>query len=142
MESKLTFPKKPYRTYGGVHVTHHEHTSHKQSVEMPAPQFVTISMSQHMGAPCTPTVKVGDTVKVGQVVGNSNAFVSVPVHASVSGTVKKIEKVTVNDGTKVDAVVIESDGKMELFEELKPPVINNLSDLLKAARESGLVISQ
>ena len=139
MESKLTLPKKPYRTYGGVHVPHRKHTANKQSIEMPAPQFVTISMSQHMGAPCTPTVKVGDTVKIGQVIGNSDAFVSAPIHASVSGTVAKIDKVTVNDGTKVDAVVIESDGKMELYEGLKPPVINNLSDLLKATRESGLV---
>lgn len=139
MESKLTFPKKPYRTHGGVHVPHRKNTAAKQSVEMPTPKSVTITMSQHIGAPCKPTVKVGDVVAVGQVIGDSDAFVSAPIHASVSGTVKKIEKITVADGSKVEAITIESDGEMRVYEGIKPPVIENLSDLLKATRESGLV---
>lgn len=139
MESKLTFPKKPYRTHGGVHVHHHKNTASQHSVEMPAPSSVTISMSQHIGAPCKPTVKVGDTVTVGQLIGDSDAFVSAPIHSSVSGVVKKIDKITAADGSKVDAITIESDGQMRMCETLAPPVINNLSDLLKAIRESGLV---
>ncbi len=139
MKSELTFPKKPYRTHGGVHVPHRKNTASVQSVEMPTPKSVTISMSQHIGAPCKPVVKVGDYVCVGQVIGNSDAFVSAPIHASVSGTVKKIEKITVADGSKVEAVTIESDGEMKVYEGIKPPVIENLSDLLKATRESGLV---
>ncbi len=139
MESKLTFPKKPYRTHGGVHVPHRKNTAHTHSVEMPAPKTVTITMAQHIGAPCKPVVKVGDTVAVGQLIGDNDAYVCAPIHSSVSGTVKKIEKVTVADGSKVDAVTIESDGEMRLYEGIKPPVINNLSDLLKATRDSGLV---
>ena len=139
MESTLIFPKKPYRTHGGVHVPHRKNTADKQSVVMPVPKSVTITMSQHIGAPCTPTVKVGDTVSVGQVIGDSTAFVSAPIHSSISGIVKKIDKVTVADGSKVDAITIESDGEMRMCETLSPPVINNLSDLLKATRESGLV---
>ncbi len=139
MESKLTFPKKPYRTHGGVHVPHRKNTAQKHSVEMPVPGSVTITMSQHIGAPCKPVVKVGDTVAVGQVIGDNDAYVCAPIHSSVSGTVKKIDKVLTPDGSKVDAVTIESDGEMRLFEGIKPPVINNLSDLLKATRESGLV---
>lgn len=139
MESKLKFPKKPYRTHGGVHVPHRKNTATKQSVEMPAPKMVTISMSQHIGAPCKPTVKVGDSVAVGQIIGDSDAFVCAPIHSSVSGTVKKIEKITVADGSKVEAITIESDEEMRLHEGIKPPVINNISDLLKATRESGLV---
>lgn len=139
METKLTFPKKPYRTHGGVHVPHRKNTACRPSVEMPAPSSVTITMSQHIGAPCKPVVKVGDTVAVGQVIGNSDAYVSAPIHSSVSGTVKKIDKITAADGSKVDAITIESDGEMRLFEGIKPPVVENLSDLLKATRESGLV---
>ena len=139
MNSKLTFPKKPYRTHGGVHVPHRKNTASKQSVEMTDVKSVTITMSQHIGAPCKPTVKVGDYVTVGQIIGNSDAYVSVPIHSSVSGTVKKIDKVTSPDGTKTDAITIESDGEMRMCETLAPPVINNLSDLLKAARDSGLV---
>lgn len=139
MESKLTFPKRPYRTHGGVHVPHRKNTASQQSVVMPVPSSVTISMSQHIGAPCKPTVKVGDTVSVGQVIGDSDAYVSVPIHSSISGVVKKIDKVTAADGSKIDAITIESDGEMRMYEGIKPPVINNLSDLLKATRESGLV---
>lgn len=139
MESKLTFPKKPYRTHGGVHVPHHKNTAGMHSVEMPVPKSVTITMSQHIGAPCKPVVKVGDTVTVGQVIGDNDAFVCAPIHSSVSGTVKKIEKITAPDGSKVDAVTIESDGEMRVCEDIRPPVVENLSDLLKAARQSGLV---
>ncbi len=139
MESKLTFPKKPYRTHGGVHVPHRKNTANAQSVEMPVPSAVTIPMSQHIGAPCKPVVKVGDTVAVGQVIGDSDAYVCAPIHSSISGTVKKIDKITAADGSKVEAITIESDGEMRLYEGIKPPVINNLSDLLKATRESGLV---
>ena len=139
MQKKLTFPKKPYRTHGGVHVPHRKNTASIQSVEMPTPKTVTISMSQHIGAPCKPVVKVGDVVTVGQVIGDSDAFVSAPIHSSVSGTVKKIDKVTAADGSKIDAITIESDGEMRMCESIAPPVINNLSDLLKATRQSGLV---
>lgn len=139
MEKKLAFPKKPYRTHGGVHVCHRKNTAKATSVEMTDVKTVTIPMAQHIGAPCEVKVKVGDCVKVGQVIGDSTAFVSAPIHSSVSGVVKKIDKITTSTGAKVDAVTIESDGEMAVFEGIKPPVVNNLSDLLKAARESGLV---
>ena len=139
MKNSLALPKKPYRTHGGVHVPHRKNTANMQTALMPAPQFVTISMSQHIGAPCKPVVKVGDTVAVGQLIGDSDAFVSAPIHSSVSGVVKKIDKVTNSDGAKVDAITIESDGQMRVCEDIAPPVINNISDLLTAIRKSGLV---
>ena len=139
MEDKLTIPKKPYRTHGGVHVPHRKNTATMQSINMPAPKSVTISMSQHIGAPCKPVVKVGDTVAVGQIIGDSDAYVSAPIHSSISGVVKKIDKITAANGAKVDAITIESDGEMRMYEGIKPPEVNNLSDLLKAARDCGLV---
>lgn len=139
MKDSLALPKKPYRTHGGVHVPHRKNTATMQSVEMPTPQSVTISMSQHIGAPCKPVVKVGDTVTVGQLIGDSDAFVSAPIHSSVSGVVKKIDKVTNSDGSKVDAITIESDGEMRVCEDIAPPVVKNISDLITAIRKSGLV---
>ena len=53
--------------------------------------FVVISMSQHLGAPANPIVEVGDTVKVGQKIGEAAGFISAPVHSSVSGTVVAVE---------------------------------------------------
>ena len=137
--AELSFPKRPYRTKGGVHAPHNKNTAHKESVEMPVPAMVALPMTQHIGAPCKPVVKVGDTVDVGQVIANSDAFVSAPIHASVSGKVKKIDKITMPDGGKVDAIFIESDGEQRLSPDIKPPVVENLSDLITAVRNSGLV---
>ncbi len=139
MMKELHFPNRPYRTKGGVHVPHHKNTAHTESVEMPVPKTVTIPMSQHIGAPCAPLVKPGDIVDVGQKIAEAAAFVSAPIHASVSGKVKKIEKITAPDGSKQDAIVIESDGEQRVSPDVKPPKVESLSDLLTAVRESGLV---
>lgn len=137
--TELSFPKRPYRTRGGVHAPHNKNTAHKESVVMPVPAMVVLPMTQHIGAPCQPVVKVGDTVDVGQCIARSDAFVSAPIHASVSGTVKKIDKITMPDGSKADAVFIESDGEQRLSPDLHPPKVETLSDLISAVRESGLV---
>ena len=74
----------------GVKVPHHKNTMNCETVSMPAPASVTIPLLQHMGAPCTPVVKVKDEVKVGQLLADSKEFMSVPIHSSVSGTVTAI----------------------------------------------------
>lgn len=137
--SELSFPKRPYRTRGGVHAPHNKHTAGISSVELPTPAMVALPMSQHIGAPCVPVVKVGDTVDVGQVIAKSDAFVSAPIHASVSGKVKKIDKITMPSGDQLDAIFIESDGEQRLSPDIKPPVVESVSDLITAVRESGLV---
>ena len=136
---ELSFPKRPYPTKGGVHAPHNKNTAHKPSLEMPVPKMVALPMNQHIGAPCVPLVKVGDTVDVGQCIAKSDAFVSAPIHASVSGTVKKIDKITMPDGSRLDAIFIESDGEQRISPDVKPPEVNSLSDLITAVRDSGLV---
>ena len=136
---KLSFPKRPFRVSGGAHVPHHKNTADMESVIMPSPKEVTIPMHQHIGAPCKVCVAVGDSVCVGTVIGDSDAFVSAPIHSSVSGTVKKITKITMPSGAQCDAVVIESDGLDTPDPSLTPPVVENTEDLVKAIRNSGLV---
>ncbi|HNZ82905.1 MAG TPA: electron transport complex subunit RsxC [Sedimentibacter sp.] len=127
---------------GGVHPP--QGKSFTQNVpieEAPAPDIVVIPLSQHIGAPCEPLVAVGDKVKVGQKIGESKAFVSVPVHASVSGTVKKIESHQVPGGAKVKSIIIESDGKYEVHESVKPKgELEDLSreDILSIIKEAGM----
>lgn len=125
--------------HGGVHVSHHKNTSALEIVRMPIPERVILPMQQHIGAPCDPVVKVGDEVKVGQIIGDSDKFVSAPIHASVSGKVTAVGPVKLANGNMVPAVTIESDGQMTLSEDIKPPVINSRDDFLKAVRASGLV---
>ena len=122
-----------------VHVPHHKNTSQSETVTMPVPDEVSISMSQNIGAPCTPLVAAGDYVKVGQRIGDSEAFVSVPVFSSVSGTVKSIDQVRGSMGGFETHIVIETDKKQEVSEEVKPPVVESFEDFVKAARDSGMV---
>ncbi len=135
----IVFPKKPFKTLGGAKAPHRKNTSDMESIVMPCPKQVTIAMQQHIGAPCKPTVKMGDTVYVGSLIGKSDAFVSAPIHSSVSGTVKKVINIDMPSGAVVDAVVIESDGLMTVCPDIKPPVINTKEDLINAVKESGLV---
>lgn len=127
------------RGHGGVFVAHHKNTENMAVERMPAPKRVVLSMQQHIGAPCTPTVKVGDIVDVGQVVGDSDAFVSAPIHATVSGKVVAVGDVKLAHGATAKAVTIESDGEMRLSPDIKPPVVTNKAELCAAARASGLV---
>lgn len=107
---------------------------------MPPPERVILPMQQHLGAPCVPTVKKGDTVFVGTVVGDSDAYVSAPVHASVSGTVEELTTVMLTGGQMTQAVVIRSDGKMEKDPAIYPPAaITTKEELAAAARSAGLV---
>ncbi|MBR3835839.1 MAG: electron transport complex subunit RsxC [Clostridia bacterium] len=124
---------------GGVKVAHHKNTAELEVVRMPEPKQVILPMQQHIGAPCTPTVKVGDTVKVGQVIGDSEAFVSAPIHASVSGTVTAIGNVKLPGGAMAQGVTIESDGEMQLYEGIEAPHVETKEDFIKAIRASGLV---
>ena len=127
------------RGRGGVRVPHRKNTAEMPVVRMPAPETVVLPMQQHIGAPCTPTVKVGDTVAVGQVIGDSDKFVSAPIHASISGIVTAVGDVKLANGLITKGVTIKSDGEMRVVDGLTPPVVNSKEDLIAAVRASGLV---
>ncbi len=136
----LSFPRRPFHSKGGANVPHRKNTAHMESVFMPPPDKIILPMQQHIGAICTPTVKKGDYVYAGQVIGNSEAYVSAPIHASVSGTVADITQITMTGGQKIDAVVIESDGKMEFEPSIQPPAeIKTKKELDEATWNAGLV---
>ncbi len=101
-----------YTFQGGVHPDDKKHLSKEQAIEKaPTPRVVRIPMSQHLGAPCKPVVEKGDAIKKGQVVGEATAFVSAPVHASVSGKVIDVGQYEHIFGNLVASVVIENDGE-------------------------------
>lgn len=127
------------RVRGGIHTSHDKNTQFMPVRRLDPPERVTIPMQQCIGAPCTPTVNVGDKVKVGQKIGDSDKFVSAPVHASVSGAVTFIGNIRLATGAVCQAVTIESDGLMEQYEGIKPPEVSDRADFLKAVRESGAV---
>lgn len=121
----------------GVHLKHCKNTENEATVMFPLPKTVILPMSQGMSAPCEPIVAAGDIVFVGQKIGESEQFMSIPVHASVSGTVTEIRDYMMANGRKCKAVVIEADGKQTPHPDIKPPVITDKESFIKAVRESG-----
>lgn len=106
------------------------------------PKLVVIPMQQHIGAPCEPTVKAGDEVKVGQKIGEAKGFVSVPVHASVSGKVVAVEPRLYTGGTVVTCVVIESDMQNTLCPDIAPKgTVEALTadEIKNVIKEAGIV---
>lgn len=123
----------------GVRLDHHKNTEDCASQKLPLPELVRIPMSMHIGAPCTPVVKPRDTVQVGQKIGDTDAFMAVPIHSGVSGTVKAITTYRMSNGRTCPMVEIATDGQQTVCPDVKPPEVTDKASFLKAIRESGLV---
>ena len=129
--------------YGGVHpVEGKEPTEHLALVRFPEPKIAVYHMSMQLGAPANPIVEVGDTVKVGQKIGEAAGFISAPVHSSVSGKVIAIEdRPHATRGTCL-SVVVESDGLNTLDESIKPnkPLEELTPDeIIEIVKNAGIV---
>lgn len=124
---------------GNTHIPHFKNTADTQSVTMKDVKEVLLPLSQHIGAPATLLVNVGDSVCVGQKVAESNGYVSSPIYSSISGKVTKVEDYLRPDGRIVPAIRIVSDGLMTKYEGISVPQVNDLDGLITAARESGIV---
>lgn len=126
---------------GGIHPQYSKEFTEKKALERAnEPGVVVIPLQQHIGAPCDPTVKVGDLVRVGQKIGEVSGFVSAPVHSSVSGQVKKIAEENTASG-KTLSVTIESDGKNEVHESVVAKgTLESLTseEIINIVKEAGI----
>lgn len=134
----LTFKK-------GIHPNYHKEITCDKKIEVMLPgSELVFPMSQHIGTPCTPIVKKGDRVLVGQKIGEASGFISAAIHSSVSGTVKSIENRLTFRGNKENSIVIENDN---LYEEIPGMATSAKSDyknltkeeLIGLVKEAGLV---
>ncbi len=129
--------------FGGIHPDDGKRLAAASPITaLPAPDQVVIPMSMHIGAACTPTVQKGDDVRLGQVIGRSEAAVSVPIHASVSGTVTAVEPRLHPNGQTVMSVVIANDHQDRLDESVRSHAAEVEADpkrLLPLIKETGIV---
>lgn len=110
--------------------------------DTPLPKRVYLPVVQHIGAPAEPRVQVGQKVKKGEKIADSQAFVSAPVHASISGTVVDIKNHPHPGGSEVTTIVIESDGKDGWFKEPhneQDPLELTPEEIREKIREAGIV---
>ena len=128
--------------FGGIHPKYNKEMSTQiTTFHSITPKQVVIPMQQHIGAPCTPLVAVGDRVLRGQKIGDGEGL-CVPVHASVSGTVVAIEPRPHTSGRLVNAIVIENDfqdATVALSGNDLPLEQLDSDDILHAVREAGIV---
>ena len=128
--------------FGGIHPKYNKEMSTRVTTfHTILPKQVIIPLQQHIGAPCTPLVQVGDYVLRGQKVGDGEGL-CVPVHSSVSGTVVAIEPRPHTSGRMVNAIVIDNDFKdncIELVSNDDPLEKLDHDYILHAIREAGIV---
>ena len=135
--------KKTFRI-GGVH-PHDNKISAEAAIEVfPAIETAYVSMAQHLGAPATPVVAVGDKVLVGQVIAEPSGFISGYVHSPVSGTVKKIEPRADIAGNLVPhiEIAVEGDEWMENIDRT-PDIIREIpytaEEIIAKVKNAGIV---
>ncbi len=123
----------------GAKVPHRKNTADMPAVKLDIPSTVTIPVVMHIGRPAKPVVKAGDHVSIGTLIAEQDGAVCAPIHASISGTVKKIDDTLISNGAMVKAIIIESDGEMKVDDSLCPPAITDKDSLIEAIRASGIV---
>ncbi len=128
--------------FGGIHPKYNKEMSTRVTTfHTILPKQVIIPLQQHIGAPCSPLVQVGDYVLRGQKIGDGEGL-CVPVHSSVSGTVVAIEPRPHTSGRMVNAVVIKNDFQdetVELKNNCAAPEDLDPDEILHAVREAGIV---
>ena len=142
--------KSQFKFRGGIHPDYNKELARdKAIVSMPCPAELVISMSQHLGAPAKCIVKPGDYVVKGQLLGEKNGFISVPVYASANGLVKAVEPRLGPAGGKAPAVILDTtaappggeEDPSPLAEKGLPPLdwkTATKEELLKRVEEAGI----
>lgn len=127
---------------GGIHPYDGKDLSKNEPIRDVFPKGdLVYPLSQHIGAPATAIVKKGDRVLVGQKIAEATGFVSAPIYATVSGTVKAVEPRRVVTGDNVMSIVVENDGVYEEIEwpEVKPYESLSREEKIELIREAGIV---
>ena len=133
--AKLTFN-------GGIHPYDGKDLSKNKPIRKVLPKGdLVYPLSQHIGAPAKPVVEKGDRVLTGQKIAEAGGFVSAPIYATVSGTVKAIEPRRVVTGDSVMSIIIENDGLDEEVEypERKPLEEMTREEIIECVKEAGIV---
>ena len=127
---------------GGVHPFEGKELAKDQPIKEVLPKGEMVyPLSQHIGAPASPIVAVGDAVLKGQKIAEAGGFVSSPIYASVSGTVKAIEPRRVAVGDMVNSIVIDNDGEFKEVEYTPCEDVKSLSkeEIINKVKEAGVV---
>lgn len=133
-----------WQFHGGIHLPHHKRLCTGEPIaRAPLPARLVVPLDQHVGLPAEPLVSAGDHVLTGQLIGDAPGYISVPVHAPTSGTVRAVEPRPVPhpSGLEAECVVIDSDGE-DRWDALAPVADYRAlgpGDLRERIRAAGIV---
>lgn len=131
--------KKTFK--GGVHPKSYKELTENVSFErMPLSKQVIIPLSQHAGIPAKPLVKKGSIVKTGELIAESDGFISSNIHSSVNGKVAKIGSYISTNGFFKDSIFIEVEESDE-FIKMPPLDIEKISseEIKQRIKDAGVV---
>jgi len=136
---------------GGVHPSGHKALAADAPIEVvPAPAQVSVPLLQHTGAACEPLVKSRQEVSAGQVIGNSDAFISAPVHSPINGVVQAPSVATLPNGRHVKTIPIKASGQQPAAETLRENIFggdwptsgleaHEPQEIVERVRDAGVV---
>lgn len=129
---------------GGVHPPENKLSANAQIKTLPVPEQVIIPLAQHIGAPATPVVQKGDTVKTGQLIAQATGFISANIHSSVSGTVSAIENFTDASGLLKPAIIITVEGDewqegIDRSNKIEHNISQTKEEIIKLVNNAGIV---
>ncbi|MFT6388075.1 MAG: electron transport complex protein RnfC [Cellvibrionaceae bacterium] len=143
MSTNLIQTSKTWETPGGVHPPENK----SQSMQLPLaewtiPDELIFPVSQHLGVPAEPIVNVGDVVIAGQKIAEAVGAMSVPVHASTSGTITAIEDRLLphSSGMTGLCMVLKSDGEHKTihYQTCENYRLQNPIELVRKIRDAGI----
>lgn len=135
--------RKVWDIHGGIHPAENKQQSLQEPIHAAGiPPQLILPLAQHIGAPASPIVNIGDRVLKGQMIAEAKGFVSAPVHAPSSGTVTAIESRLIPhpSGMSAPCIVIDTDGQDEWIAHAGVEDFRSLSklELIDRVRQAGI----
>ena len=135
---------KLFKLRGGVHPEGRKTLSADTPIRaLPLPKRLIVPLQQHIGAPASPVVAIGDCVKKGQLIATGQGTISAPVHAPTSGIVADMGDYPAPhpSGLSVPSIVLDADGKDSWIytETHEDPFSLSAEEIAQIVARSGIV---
>jgi electron transport complex protein RnfC len=136
------FTRRKHTFRHGIHPPENKEETNTLPIrQFPFSPVIILPMVQHIGSPSEIIVREGQEVQRGELVAKASGYMSVPMHAPVSGVVRKIGKVPVISGQMATGIYLEpfhSSGQ-EVLEGTPVSLDASPEEILQGIQDAGIV---